>query len=413
MKTLWIIDHYSSEPKYGGYTRQYNLAKGISQQGFNVVVIASSFSHFRHEYISEKEFFITEISQNIHFIYLKTANYISHVSVKRFWGMIDFILKIKKYSHIIKNSFGSPDWVVASSPHIFDWVAGEIIAKQYNAIYNIEIRDFWPLELRQKDDSLTRRTLYCFFDYLETRAFKNAKHIICTMPYGQTYCSDFNKPCAEKFVFIGHPLDCENYDKFALQNWHLLPKEIRNFVKESFYCVFSGYYMKYEGVYKMLEAAKQLPHIKFVFVGNGDEKDGMLNFVKQNDMTNVYIGDRIEKQAVPALLSHSNICLAYLFHPENPLMFKYGISKNKVNEYLYSGAVTLMGLAGEQNEIVDSGGGYTFEPISNDFANLINRVYNMEPETRKKMGEKARRYMLKEHSITAIAKKYVTAVLHD
>ena len=94
-------------------------------------------------------------------------------------------------------------------------------------------------------------------------------------------------------------------------------------------------------------------------------------------------------------------------------MFKYGISKNKVNEYLYSGAVTLMGLAGEQNEIVDSGGGYTFEPISNDFANLINRVYNMEPETRKKMGEKARRYMLKEHSITAIAKKYVTAVLQD
>lgn len=411
-KTLWIIDHYSSEPKYGGYTRQYNLAKGIAQSGINVVVIASSFSHFRHEYITKENIFTNEIEKKIHFVYLKTSSYENHVSAKRFLSMIDFVVQIRRYKRIIAQKFGVPDWVVASSPHIFDWIAGEHVAKEFNSKFNIEIRDFWPLELRRKNDSIVRKTLYCFFNYLETRAFRKADHIICTVPYGGTYCTDFNKPGKEKFVFIGHPLDCKNFDKLALKNWEALPKDLKDFIRDSFYCVFSGYYMKYEGVYEILQAARQLPHIKFVFVGSGEEESGMKNFVSKNNLANVFIGSRIEKECVPALLSHSNVCLAYLFQTDNPQMFKYGISKNKVNEYLYSGAVTIMGLSGMQNEIVDSGGGYTFEPTNNGFTSLIDTVYNMRPEERLRMGENARNYMLKEHNIDAIANKYVANILN-
>ncbi len=170
--------------------------------------------------------------------------------------------------------------------------------------------------------------------------------------------------------------------------------------------------MKYEGVYEILQAARQLPHIKFVFVGSGEEESGMKNFVSKNSLANVFIGNRIEKECVPALLSHSSVCLAYVYQSDNPQMVKYGISKNKVNEYLYSGAVTIMGLSGKKNEIVDSGGGYTFEPPNNDFAGLIERVYNMEPEERLIMGERARDYMLKEHNIENISNKYITSVLN-
>ena len=31
MKNIWIIDHYSSEPKYGGIQRQYDFAVELSQ----------------------------------------------------------------------------------------------------------------------------------------------------------------------------------------------------------------------------------------------------------------------------------------------------------------------------------------------------------------------------------------------
>ena len=37
MKTVWIIDHYSSEPKHGGISRQYDFALELSRKGYNVV----------------------------------------------------------------------------------------------------------------------------------------------------------------------------------------------------------------------------------------------------------------------------------------------------------------------------------------------------------------------------------------
>lgn len=43
MKTIWIIDHYSSEPQYGGISRQYDFACELSKRGYNAVVISSAF----------------------------------------------------------------------------------------------------------------------------------------------------------------------------------------------------------------------------------------------------------------------------------------------------------------------------------------------------------------------------------
>ena len=44
MKTIWIIDHYSSEPKYGGIQRQFDFANELSKRGYRTIIISSSFS---------------------------------------------------------------------------------------------------------------------------------------------------------------------------------------------------------------------------------------------------------------------------------------------------------------------------------------------------------------------------------
>ena len=57
-KTIWMIDHYSSEPEYGGISRQYDFARELDRRGYRVIIFASGFSHYTHSYISEKEVFI-------------------------------------------------------------------------------------------------------------------------------------------------------------------------------------------------------------------------------------------------------------------------------------------------------------------------------------------------------------------
>ena len=410
-KTLWIIDHYSSEPQYGGYTRQYNFSKGLSELGITVIVIASSFSHFKHSYISKEDYLERQVNEKVHYIYLKTDGYEDNSGIRRLMGMLSFDKQVMKYHKRIASHYGKPSWVVGSSPHIFTWQVANKISNIYGADFNIEVRDFWPLELRTKKDDISHRILYKYFDYIETKSFEKAKHIIGTMPYGHKYFDDFNKPGKEKFVFLGQPLDCVTFDRLADNNAHSLPSAIMSFVEQSDFCLFCGYYMEYEGVFQMLEAAKKTPDIKYVFVGSGNEQNAMHEYVKRNDISNVLIHGRVDKELIPALLKKSSICLAYIHNDDNPEMFKYGLSKNKLNEYMYSGSVTILGYDYDENEISDASCGFSFHPQNNEFTEIIRYIMQLSFDERKRLGDNGRKYIRQEHAVASLARKYIESIL--
>ena len=168
--------------------------------------------------------------------------------------------------------------------------------------------------------------------------------------------------------------------------------------------------MEYEGVYVMLEAAKLLKKrgvdIKMLFLGSGQEAEGMVQYVKDNSLDNVMVGTRINKEAIPALLRKSNVCLAHCAVKGSEDSFKYGISKNKVNEYLYSDACVIYGRADENDPVATSGAGFVIKPFSSElFANKIQQVFEMNDEDRKQFGANGRKYMQENHETGKLADK--------
>lgn len=410
MKTIWIIDHYSSEPKYGGISRQYDFALKLSKRGYNVVVFSSGFSHYTHQYISEEECYISEINDNMHYIYLKTSSYIENDGISRFKSMISFKNEVLKYSDKIVEKFGKPDIINGCSVHPFAWVAAYKASKKYQARFCVEVRDLWPAIWVLNGDKPRYHPLVLFFGGLEKWAYGKADRIIYSMEYGDRYICDklgFNK---KKSFLIGQPMDCERFDRNAETKNNLIPAEIRTFMKASFVCVFTGYYMKYEGVYMMLEAAKLLKEkgypIKMVFVGSGQEKAGMEAYAKENSLDNVYIGSRISKESIPALLKASKICLAHLAIEDHEETYQYGVSKNKVNEYLYSGACTIYGFLYKDDVVATSGAGYIIEPFnSQELAQRIEEVYQMPEIEWAKFGENGRAYINNHHRVQVLTDK--------
>lgn len=90
--------------------------------------------------------------------------------------------------------------------------------------------------------------------------------------------------------------------------------------------------------------------------------------------------------------------MAHLAVENHKEAYKYGMSKNKANEYLYSGAVTLYGFYDTEDIVATSGAGFVFEPFkSEDLTKLILQVYNMKPEERITMGLKGEKYIRKNH----------------
>lgn len=406
MQTIWIIDHYSSEPIYGGISRQYDFARELGRRGYHVVVIASGFCHFTHSYISEKPVKVSKLAEHVHYIYLKTSSYESNGGLGRARNMLDFMNKVIKYEGIIARRYGKPDVVTGCSVHPLSWIAAYRTARKYKARFVAEVRDFWPRIWVVSGDKKAMDPMVIFFGLIQRWAFKHADRIIYSMFHGDKYiCGELGIPRGRVYL-IGQPMDCSRFDENC-EKTELLPKEVQEFIRDSFVCSFAGYYMVYEGVYVMLEALKILESkglpIKMVFVGSGQEKEGMEKYIRENHLHNALVYDRIPKEAVPALLSHSHICMAHLEVEGHKEVYKYGVSKNKVNEYLYSGACTLYGFLYKDDETAVSGGGIMFEPYdAEDLAEKIAYVYNLPEAERRQYGVRGREYIKVNHSVEVL-----------
>lgn len=414
MKKVWIIDHYSSEPKYGGISRQYDFANELSKRGYEVVIISSLFSHFTHRYI-EEDMFISKINEKVHYVYLKTTPYTENNNFSRLKNMLSFHNEVVKNMQIIADKFGIPDVVNGCSVHPFAWTAAYMVAKKFNAKYCVEVRDLWPEVWVLSGKKKRTNPMVWGLGLLEKWVYIKADKIIYSMSKGEKYISGKLNIPREKTMLIGQPMDCDRFDYNAANNYDLVPEEIRLFMQDFFVCTFAGYYMTYEGVYTMLEAAKALQElnvpIKMVFVGSGEEKDDMKKYVSDNNLNNVFIGDRISKEAIPALLKNSDVVMAHLAELGHEEAYKYGVSKNKVNEYLYSGAVTLYGFYDTQDVVATANAGYIFEPYnSSDLVKYIMKIYKMTPERRTELGNNGRNCIINNHSSEVLTDRLETVL---
>ena len=141
---IWIVDHYSSEPQYGGIQRQFDFLNEMTARGHNVVVISSSFSHFTHKYISQDEVFCSEINSKGHYVYLRTKAYSKNDGFDRTINTLSFMRIVPQKAALIKAKYGKPDVVVGCSIHPFTWIAAYRVSKEYKARFVAEVRDLWP-----------------------------------------------------------------------------------------------------------------------------------------------------------------------------------------------------------------------------------------------------------------------------
>lgn len=415
MKTIWILDHHASEPVYGGITRHYDFAIELAKRGRRVVIIASSYSHFLQKNIFEEECKIVKIAENAHFVYLRTKPEYIENGAKRLFNMGSYVNMVRKYRKNIADQLGVPDSVMGCSVHPLTWIAAYNCAKKYKVKFFIEVRDFWPDFFIQAGTFSKYHPVVIFFSILEKWAYKNADKIVVSLPYAERYICDKLGFSKEKIVWIGQPMDCKRFDEYSTSKIEMVPPEIMSFVENSFVCVFTGYYKEYEGVITMLNAAKILQEesmpIKFVFVGHGSEREEMEDYVRSNCLLNVYIGSRINKEAIPALLKKCQVKLGAL-SLQNKEAFAYGISKNKINEYLYSGGCTIFGFSHIGNAVDLSQGGYVIEPNdANLLAKTIINVYKKSSEEYLKIDGNARNYIKEIHGVDNLAEKLEKVLL--
>jgi len=342
-KEILLIHPYALTPEMSGPTRAYDLAKSLGELGNNVTVVSSSFHY--EKYIETKEYknnqyFITEKIGSVNFIWVKTKPYKKN-NYKRFLNWIDFYIVVKnKLNGLVSNKI---DYIIGSSPHPFGAYAAFKFSKKVNAKFLFEFRDIWPDTLIESFGLKKSHPFVLLCNYLTLKLYKNSDHVISSLPYGyKKVLEECHTKTKDDISWIPNGVDVESYENNLEFD---LPSEFEYLNNNSDKkIIYTGSLGKTYDLISFIKAinllSKKYQNISVTIVGNGAQKVSLLNQVKKMGLSNIHFHEPIEKKYIPKLLSKGNILFA-TFNEGNFL--KYGISMNKLQDYMLSGNPVLMG----------------------------------------------------------------------
>ena len=327
-KHIWIVNHYALPPYLSGGTRHFDYAKYLVKEGYNVTIIASSFHYQKLEdhKVYSNNFFVEEEIEGINFVWLKTAKYKKN-NWKRFYNMLSYYKNLLKYKKYIKNKRPKIDVIIGSSVHLIAVYGAYKISKKNKTPFIMEVRDLWPKTLI--DLGVPKyHPVIVFFSFLEKFLYKKADKIITLLPKSANYIK--NKGIdPSKIEWLPNGVDISKYKQVT-------PLEKKEKNSKPFLLMYVGVIGIANNLDNILECAKLLKEDKNIFfkiIGDGQERVRLENLVLENNLKNIQFVGTVPKNEVVGNLKEADVLL---FNLEDSPVFKYGLSSNKLFDYLAS-----------------------------------------------------------------------------
>jgi glycosyltransferase involved in cell wall biosynthesis len=387
---IWIFNHHALTPDMGGGTRHYDFAKELIKKDHSVTIVASSFHYSKYQEMKEyedKEYLIENID-GINFIWIKTPAYFGN-GINRVKNMLSYTFKTLRI--VPKLEILKPDIIIGSSVHLFAAFAAFKLSKRYNVPFIMEVRDLWPKTLIDMGMSKWHPFII-LLGYLEKFLYQRADKVISNLPYAYDYIGQF--VLSDKFVWISNGVNLSEIPYHPkLQN-------------DSLVVTYAGSIGVANNLMMLVQAAEKLKHHRDIFfkiIGDGGEKAKLQAFITENQLKNITIQNSVPKLEIAHILSDSDALFLSLV--DSPL-YKYGISLNKIFDYMASGRIAIFAGNARNNPIKEANAGYTIPPNDiNVLTEVILNIKQMSPKQRTVMGENARKHAEKFYATEILATK--------
>lgn len=337
---LWILNHYATTAYLSGGYRHYWFSKLLVKRGYNVTVFCASFVHKGYTDISEPgRSFIVKHRDGIRFVFIKVKPYEGN-GIGRIRSMVEYARGVHDIGKRIAKKIGAPDVILGSSVHPLACYEAIRLSRHFKCKNIVEIRDLWPESLIAmgylRSWSLLAKVLYQGEKWL----YKTCDQLIFTMEGGYQYILDKGWQRAiprKKVHYINNGVDLINFDK--QKEMEVIKDE--DLESNAFKVVYAGSIAEANGIGRLIDAAKKLKNedVIFLIYGDGDEKQQLETYCKENGISNICFKGRVEKKYIPYILCHADCHIVNyangMFEGKHNIL-KYGGSHNKVPEYLAS-----------------------------------------------------------------------------
>jgi len=401
-----MLNNYATPPDIPGSTRNYDFAREFIKHGHKVTIFTSSFNHraLREERCIGKHGYLIENIDEVKFVWLKTSPRYLGNDWRRVVNMLSYTMRVITFGLKLNEK---PEVILASTPHPFTGLAGWLLAKLRKAAFILQVHDLWPQTLVDIGGYDNRSPIVILLKILEKFLYQRARKIIIFHPQATKYIATMGIPAA-KIVHIPNGVSPELFAKTGVS----LPAELDEIIAElkarqKLIAVYTGTHTIVNALDTILETAKLLQSqeamiIHFLLIGEGTEKQRLIDTAHQLRLANISFFKPIPKNAIPELIRKSDI--GVLTWKKSDLYTQYGMSTNKLWDYMMCAKPIVWAIDSANDPVADSHCGITVPPEDPAaMAAAIIQICNLSSEERQRMGLRGHDYVMKYNSVPVLA----------
>jgi glycosyltransferase involved in cell wall biosynthesis len=288
-----------------------------------------------------------------------------------------------------------PDVVIGSSLTLFAAFAAERLARRMRVPFVLEIRDLWPQTLIDMGMQPYHPAVV-MFGLIERYLYRNSDKIITLLPNSAEYMI-LKGARSNDITWIPNGVDLEMMP---------LPEALPT--HKVFTVLYAGSHGLTNALDSVLDAAaildKKAPgRFCFRLVGNGPHKPSLCRRVEKENIANIVFDGPVQKREIFSLFQQAD---AFIITEKKTDLYRYGISPNKLHEYMAAARPTIFAADSHNNPIAEAEAGITVAPEdSRAIAEAIEALAAMSAKERWKMGIRARQYVEEHHDFAGLARR--------
>lgn len=401
MKILYM-EHYASPDDWGMEHRPFRFARRWASMGHQVMILAASYTHLRVKNPVVSASFLRKEIDGVTFIFVKTPAYEGNGAARcrnigaYLWGVWN------RYDQMT-GSF-APDVIILGSTYLLDVYPALSIARRYGARLLYELHDLWPMSVEQLGGYGKAHPMIRLLQKAEDRTLQSCEAVASMLPGALPHLMAHGLP-KERFFYIPNTAEIPREAPFAPP----MADKLKQWKREGNFLVgYTGALGLANAAWVLVEAAARLKErsVRVVLIGRGSEKAALQRLVQRKGLEEkVAIWHPVSHENITALLPHFDALFIGL--QKKPL-FRYGISPNKLMDYMAAARPVIFSVDCPQNPVAACGCGLVVPPEDpQKTSGAIERLCHMSEEERQRMGERGRQYIRQHHNEERLAGQYL------
>ncbi len=316
MRFLFLTQYYP--PEVGAaQTRLHNIAKGLRKLGHEVRVITAMPNYPKGEVLPNY--------QGLRYF----REVIDGIPVERTWIVPTRDIGMRRllsYASFQWSSFWpllraarkwKPNYILVESPPLFLGLSAIALKRLVKVPFIFNIADLWP-DWAVEMGLLRKGSLYyAIARWLENWIYRESMWINIVVLEMQK-ALEAKRVLEEKILFLPNGVDTELFSPEPRPLKSALAQELYDRYQGKHLVLYAGTHGKYHGLEVAIEAAKLLEprgDIQFLFVGDGAEKQHLMEYSQERRAGNVEFREPVPPQVVAELLQISSIALSVIQIP--------------------------------------------------------------------------------------------------